>query len=110
MFSSYFNYNQNGKGLSQQAATRNRGKASVNSPPPTYDQEPEMVAKDGALSKEKEIDKLMALISLSFKKIYKPTNNNLRTSSNTSRAVGIKRLLDDLKVTAAQVCVTAAKL
>nr|GEZ96527.1 hypothetical protein [Tanacetum cinerariifolium] len=33
-----------------------------------------------------EIDKLMALISLSFKKIYKPTNNNLRTSSNTSSA------------------------
>nr|GFC87780.1 hypothetical protein [Tanacetum cinerariifolium] len=27
-----------------------------------------------------------ALISLSFKKIYKPTNNNLRTSSTTSRA------------------------
>ncbi|GKA23860.1 hypothetical protein Tco_0709893, partial [Tanacetum coccineum] len=27
----------------------------------------------------------MALTSLSFKKIYKPTNNNLRTSSNTSR-------------------------
>nr|GEY30907.1 hypothetical protein [Tanacetum cinerariifolium] len=37
-------------------------------------------------SKDKEIDKLMALISLSFKKIYKPTNNNLRTSSNASRA------------------------
>nr|GFB15951.1 hypothetical protein [Tanacetum cinerariifolium] len=37
-------------------------------------------------SKDKEIDKLMALISLSFKKIYKPTNNNLRTSSNTGRA------------------------
>ncbi|GKB32196.1 hypothetical protein Tco_0871597 [Tanacetum coccineum] len=34
----------------------------------------------------RKIDKLMALISLSFKKIYKPTNNNLRTSSNTSRA------------------------
>ncbi|GJZ06905.1 hypothetical protein Tco_0540698 [Tanacetum coccineum] len=68
------------------AATRNRGKAIVNSPPPTYDQEPEMVSKDDALSKEMEIDKLMALISLSFNKIYKPTNNNLRTSSNTSRA------------------------
>nr|GEW00406.1 ribonuclease H-like domain-containing protein [Tanacetum cinerariifolium] len=38
------------------------------------------------MSKDKEIDKLIALISLSFKKIYKPTNNNLRTSSNTSRA------------------------
>ncbi|GKD76332.1 hypothetical protein Tco_1338953 [Tanacetum coccineum] len=37
-------------------------------------------------TEEKEIDKLMALISLSFKKIYKPTNNNLKTSSNTSRA------------------------
>nr|GEU47124.1 hypothetical protein [Tanacetum cinerariifolium] len=54
-------YTQNSSTRSQQAATRNRGKAI-------------------------EIDNLMALISLSFKKIYKPTNNNLRTSSNTSRA------------------------
>nr|GEX54515.1 hypothetical protein [Tanacetum cinerariifolium] len=45
-----------------------------------------MVAEDDEMSKDEEIDKLMALISLSFKKIYKPTNNNLRTSSNTSRA------------------------
>nr|GEY57229.1 ribonuclease H-like domain-containing protein [Tanacetum cinerariifolium] len=53
---------------------------------PFYDQEPSMVAEDDETSQDKEIDKLMALISLSFKKIYKPTNNNLRTSSNTSRA------------------------
>nr|GFB17768.1 hypothetical protein [Tanacetum cinerariifolium] len=71
---------------SQQAATRNKGKAIVNSPQPIYDQEPFMVDDDDETSKDKEIDKLMALISLSFKKIYKPTNNNLRTSSNTSRA------------------------
>nr|GEU57827.1 hypothetical protein [Tanacetum cinerariifolium] len=44
-----------------------------------------MVTEDNEMSKDKEIDKLMALISLSFKKIYKPNNNNLRTSSNTSR-------------------------
>nr|GFD22602.1 hypothetical protein [Tanacetum cinerariifolium] len=69
-----------------QAATRNRGKAIVNSPQPIYDQEPSMVDDDDETSKEKEINKLMALISLSFKKIYKPTNNNLRTSSNISRA------------------------
>nr|GFA88706.1 hypothetical protein [Tanacetum cinerariifolium] len=56
-------YTQNSSTRSQQAATRNRGKAI-----------------------DKEIDKLMALISLSFKKIYQPTNNNLRTSSNTNRA------------------------
>nr|GEW15807.1 reverse transcriptase domain-containing protein [Tanacetum cinerariifolium] len=79
-------YTQNSSTRSQQVATRNRGKAIVNSPPPIYDQEPSMVAEDDEMSKDKEIDKLMALISLSFKKIYKPTNNNLRTSSNTSRA------------------------
>nr|GEY25523.1 reverse transcriptase domain-containing protein [Tanacetum cinerariifolium] len=71
---------------SQQAAIRNKGKAIVNSPQPIYDQEPSMVAEDDETSKEKEIDKIMDLISLSFKKIYKPTNNNLRTSSNTNRA------------------------
>nr|GEX87405.1 retrovirus-related Pol polyprotein from transposon TNT 1-94 [Tanacetum cinerariifolium] len=70
----------------EQAATKNRGKAIVNSPLPIYDQEPTLVAKDDEMSKDKEIDKLMALISLSVKKIYKPTNNNLQTSSNTSRA------------------------
>nr|GEV20191.1 hypothetical protein [Tanacetum cinerariifolium] len=58
-------YTQDSSTRPQQAATKN---------------------KDDALSKEKEIDKLMNLISLSFKKIYKPTNNNLRTSSNTTRA------------------------
>nr|GEW35931.1 hypothetical protein [Tanacetum cinerariifolium] len=71
---------------SQQAATRNKGKAIVNSPLPIYDQEPTMVTEDDEMSKDKEIDKLMALIYLSFNKIYKPTNNNLQTSSNTSRA------------------------
>nr|GFB77561.1 hypothetical protein [Tanacetum cinerariifolium] len=79
-------YTQNSSTRSQQAATRNKGKAIVNSPPPIYDQELSMVAEDDEMTKDNEIDKLMALISLSFKKIYKPTNNNLRTSSNTSRA------------------------
>nr|GEX66167.1 hypothetical protein [Tanacetum cinerariifolium] len=78
-------YTQNSSTRAQQVATRNRGKAIINSPPPIYDQEPSMVAEDDEMSKDKEIDKLMALISLSFKKIYKPTNNNLQTSSNTSR-------------------------
>nr|GEW33756.1 hypothetical protein [Tanacetum cinerariifolium] len=69
-----------------QVNVQNRGKEIVNSPPPIYDQEPSMVGEDDEMSKDKEIDKLMSLISLSFKKIYKPTNNNLRTSSITSRA------------------------
>nr|GEZ30166.1 hypothetical protein [Tanacetum cinerariifolium] len=80
--------NQNSSTRSQQAATRNRGKAMINSSQPIYDQEPSMVDDDddNETSKDKEIDKRMALISLSFKEIYKPTNNNLRTSSNTNRA------------------------
>ncbi|GJW20789.1 retrovirus-related pol polyprotein from transposon TNT 1-94 [Tanacetum coccineum] len=69
-----------------QQSTRNRGKAIVTSSTPNYDPDPDTVTKDEEMSKEKEIDKLIALSSLSFKKIYKPTNNNLRTSSNTSRA------------------------
>nr|GEX09147.1 hypothetical protein [Tanacetum cinerariifolium] len=79
-------YTQNSSTKSQQATTRNRGKAIFNSFSPTYDQELIMVTEDDKMSKDKEIDKLTALISLSFKKIYKPTNNNLRTSLNTSRA------------------------
>nr|GEY60209.1 ribonuclease H-like domain-containing protein [Tanacetum cinerariifolium] len=58
-------YTQNSSTRSQQAATKNRGKAIVNSPQPIYDQEPSMVAEDDETSKDKEIDKLMALISLS---------------------------------------------
>ncbi|GJW66530.1 retrovirus-related pol polyprotein from transposon TNT 1-94 [Tanacetum coccineum] len=83
-------YTQISSTRSQQAVKRNRGKAIGDllltiSTHPLSSQEPKMVVEDDALSKEKDIDKLMALISLSLKKIYKPTNNNLRTSSNTSR-------------------------
>nr|GEV49458.1 hypothetical protein [Tanacetum cinerariifolium] len=59
-------YTQNSLTRSQQDATRNRGKAIVNSSQPIYDQEPFMVAEDDETSKDKEIDKLMALISLSY--------------------------------------------
>nr|GEY35745.1 Gag-Pol polyprotein [Tanacetum cinerariifolium] len=58
------NYTQNSSTRSKQAATKNRGKAI-----------------------DKEIDKLMALISLSFKKIYKPTKDN---SPRINRGTGIQ--------------------
>nr|GEX90841.1 putative ribonuclease H-like domain-containing protein [Tanacetum cinerariifolium] len=59
-------YTQNSSTRSQQAATRNREKAIVNSPQPIYDQEPSMVDENDETLKDKEIDKLMALISLSW--------------------------------------------
>ncbi|GJT22148.1 hypothetical protein Tco_0892085 [Tanacetum coccineum] len=49
---------------SKPAATRNKDKVIVNSSTPTYDQEPATVDDDDEMSKEKKIDKLMALISL----------------------------------------------
>nr|GFD40017.1 hypothetical protein [Tanacetum cinerariifolium] len=58
-------YNQNSSTRMHQAATRNKGKAVVNSPQPIYDQEPSRVNDDEDTSKDKEIDRLMALISLS---------------------------------------------
>ncbi|GJY85575.1 retrovirus-related pol polyprotein from transposon TNT 1-94 [Tanacetum coccineum] len=51
-----------------QQSTRNREKAIVTSIAPTYDPEPATVTEDEEMSKEKEIDKLMALISLSINK------------------------------------------
>ncbi|GKA92155.1 hypothetical protein Tco_0814080 [Tanacetum coccineum] len=74
-------YNQSPSTRSQ-AATRNKGKEIANTPSPTYDSKPEVVSDEEATPRDKEIEKLMALISMSFKKIYKPTNNNLKTSSN----------------------------
>ncbi|GJV96888.1 hypothetical protein Tco_1548465 [Tanacetum coccineum] len=41
------------------------------------DSDPEQAQKD------KDMQKFLALIAKYFKKLYKPTNNNLRTSSNT---------------------------
>nr|GEY15178.1 hypothetical protein [Tanacetum cinerariifolium] len=55
---------QNSSTRSQQT-TKNRGKEIVNFSTPIYDQELAMVTKDDEMSKEKKIDKLMALISLS---------------------------------------------
>ncbi|GJY28198.1 hypothetical protein Tco_0403965 [Tanacetum coccineum] len=72
---------------SQQAATRNRGKAIVNSSLPTYDQEPTMVAEDDEMSMEKEIDKLMALISLSFNK-----STNLPTTTSELHQTPVEQI------------------
>nr|GEX97037.1 hypothetical protein [Tanacetum cinerariifolium] len=65
------------------ATRRHKGKEIVKpiTPPSESaskeDSDPEQVQKD------KEMQKNLALIPKYFKKIYKPTNNNLKTSSNT---------------------------
>nr|GEV37188.1 hypothetical protein [Tanacetum cinerariifolium] len=74
-------YTQNSSTRSH-ATTRNCGKEIANSYPPPYGTKPEVDTDDETSSKDKEIDQLMALITTTFKKIYKPTNNNLRTLLN----------------------------
>ncbi|GKF88843.1 hypothetical protein Tco_0262806, partial [Tanacetum coccineum] len=41
------------------------------------DSDPEQAQRD------KDMQKILALLAKYFKKLYKPTNNNLRTSSNS---------------------------
>nr|GEV08126.1 hypothetical protein [Tanacetum cinerariifolium] len=73
---------------SQQAAIRNRGKAIVNSPQPIYDQEPSMVSEDDETSKDKEIDKLMALISLSINRSDGYENQRIGNVAGARETVG----------------------
>nr|GEX77569.1 hypothetical protein [Tanacetum cinerariifolium] len=48
-------FTQNSSTRSQQAATRNKGKATINTPQPIYDQEPSMVDEDDETSKDKSV-------------------------------------------------------
>ncbi|GKA33775.1 hypothetical protein Tco_0720204 [Tanacetum coccineum] len=69
------------------ATTRHKGKeiAKPITPPSESafeeDSDPEQAQKD------KEMQKKLALIAKYFKKLYKPTNNNLITSSNTKNKI-----------------------
>nr|GFC37246.1 hypothetical protein [Tanacetum cinerariifolium] len=81
-------YIQNSSTRSQQAATRNKGKATVNTPQPIYDQERSMVDEDDETSKDKEIDKLMALISLSINRNAGYENQRISNVAGAREAVG----------------------
>ncbi|GJS67276.1 gag-pol polyprotein [Tanacetum coccineum] len=70
-------------GLLLVAATRSKGNEISRAPSPLPELETKVVNNKKETPRDKEIDKLVALISKSFKKIYKPTNNNIITSSNT---------------------------
>nr|GEV63157.1 hypothetical protein [Tanacetum cinerariifolium] len=79
---------------SQQATTRNKGIEIVNSAQPIYDQEPSMVAEDDEMSKDKEIDKLMALISLSINKGAGYNNPRLGHVAGARETVETKKAKD----------------
>ncbi|GKA71491.1 hypothetical protein Tco_0777630 [Tanacetum coccineum] len=65
------------------ATTRHKGKEIAKPITPSSESASEEDNDPEQAQKDKEMQKNLALIAKYFKKIYKPTNNNLRTSSNT---------------------------
>ncbi|GJW43246.1 retrovirus-related pol polyprotein from transposon TNT 1-94 [Tanacetum coccineum] len=65
------------------ATTRHKGKEIAKPITPPSESASEEDSDHEQAKKDKEMQKNLALIAKYFKKIYKPTNNNLRTSSNT---------------------------
>ncbi|GJV58242.1 integrase, catalytic region, zinc finger, CCHC-type containing protein [Tanacetum coccineum] len=65
------------------ATTRNKGKEIVKAPSPPSESGSEEDIDEEQAQRDKQIHKSLALIARNFKNIYKPTNNNLKTSSNT---------------------------
>ncbi|GJU33178.1 hypothetical protein Tco_1176767 [Tanacetum coccineum] len=65
------------------ATTRDKGKELARPITPPSESASEEDSDPEQAQKDKEMQKNWALIAKYFKKLYKPTNNNLRTSSNT---------------------------
>ncbi|GJV70780.1 retrotransposon protein, putative, unclassified [Tanacetum coccineum] len=65
------------------ATTRHKGKEIAKPITPPSESPSDEDSDPGQAQKDKEMQKNLALIAKYFKKLYKPTNNNLRTSSNT---------------------------
>ncbi|GJT46597.1 retrovirus-related pol polyprotein from transposon TNT 1-94 [Tanacetum coccineum] len=65
------------------ATTRYKGKEIAKPITPPSESASEEDSDPKQAQKDKDMQKNLALIAKYFKKLYKPTNNNLRTSSNT---------------------------
>ncbi|GJW47885.1 hypothetical protein Tco_0079531 [Tanacetum coccineum] len=65
------------------AATRYKGKEIAKPITPPSESASEEDSDPEQAQKDKDMQKNLALIAKYFKKLYKPTNNNLKTSSNT---------------------------
>ncbi|GJU83590.1 hypothetical protein Tco_1285955 [Tanacetum coccineum] len=65
------------------ATTRHKGKEIAKPITPPSESTSEEDSDPEQAQRDKDMQKNLALIAKYFKKIYKPTNNNLKTSSNT---------------------------
>ncbi|GKD20234.1 hypothetical protein Tco_1221937, partial [Tanacetum coccineum] len=67
------------------ATTKFKGKEIAKPITPPFESASEEDSDPKQAQRDKDIQKNLALIAKYFKKIYKPTNNNLRTSSNSRK-------------------------
>ncbi|GJZ53691.1 hypothetical protein Tco_0608576 [Tanacetum coccineum] len=67
----------------QSASTRHKGKEVAKPITPQSESVSEEDSDPEQAQRDKEMQKNLALLAKYFKKLYKPTNNNLRTSSNS---------------------------
>ncbi|GKF54938.1 hypothetical protein Tco_0165278, partial [Tanacetum coccineum] len=65
------------------ASTRHKGKEIVKSVTPQSESVSDEDSNPEQAPRDKDMQKNLALLAKYFKKLYKPTNNNLRTSSNS---------------------------
>ncbi|GJV69234.1 hypothetical protein Tco_1484743 [Tanacetum coccineum] len=65
------------------ATIRNKGKEIVKPPSPQSESASEEDSDEEQAQRDKQMQNNLAFIAKHFKNIYRPTNNKLRTSSNT---------------------------
>ncbi|GJT58501.1 hypothetical protein Tco_1002034 [Tanacetum coccineum] len=68
-------------------STKFKGKEIAKPITPPFESASEEDSDPEQAQKDKDMQKNLALIAKYFKKLYKPTNNNLRTSSNTRNKI-----------------------
>nr|GEV66414.1 hypothetical protein [Tanacetum cinerariifolium] len=73
--------------LRSSASTRHKGKEIAKPVTPPSETEFDEDSDPEKAQKDKEMQKNLALIAKYFKKLYKPTNSNLRTSSNSRNKI-----------------------
>ncbi|GKC83733.1 hypothetical protein Tco_1139450 [Tanacetum coccineum] len=69
--------------MSSYATTRNKGKEITKPITPPFESESKEDSDPEQAKRDKQMQKNLAIIAKYLKNIYKPTNNNLKTSSNT---------------------------
>ncbi|GJR04731.1 reverse transcriptase domain-containing protein [Tanacetum coccineum] len=82
----------------QSASTRHKGKEVAKPITPQSESVSEEDSDPEQAQRDKEMQKNLALLAKYFKKLYKPTNNNLKTSSNSRTRLKIPHQVQQTRI------------